>query len=229
MFIQHHFYKKKISKFKKLLFSFLVFTLVFAPFNYSFFNPISIRAQESFITIDQDTTWTKANSPYIISQDTMVSSGVTLTIEPGAVIKFKQYISLVISGKLIAKGTPTEKIIFTSFNDDQAGGDSNQDGNDTLPRSGDWGFLSFYTPTQTLEANKAKGEFDNTVINYGGLILMSAPILVENKNNYFNRVLAQEMIPQSTGVISLRGAQVIVNNSIIAKNKQGVDVFDSSC
>ena len=69
--------------------------------------------------ISTNTTWTK-NNTYIIAGLVFVKTGVTLTIEPGTVIfGSNQYpnSTLVITkgAKLIAEGTPTEPIVFTSM------------------------------------------------------------------------------------------------------------------
>ncbi|MGB9960451.1 MAG: hypothetical protein ACPLKQ_08070 [Candidatus Bathyarchaeales archaeon] len=41
--------------------------------------------------INSDTTWTKSNSPYNLTGNILVDSGVTLTIEAGAVVNFNCY------------------------------------------------------------------------------------------------------------------------------------------
>ncbi|MEW5766387.1 MAG: Ig-like domain-containing protein [bacterium] len=70
-----------------------------------------------------------------------VDSGVTLTIDSGVVVKINT--KLTIQGTLKANGTGTsqrEGIIFTSYRDDDAGGDTNHDG-DTDGQKGDWDFV----------------------------------------------------------------------------------------
>lgn len=64
--------------------------------------------------ISQDTTWTKSNSPYVTLGNVVVKEGVTLTIDPGVIVKFDSKHTLIVEGTLIAKGTQEEKIKFTS-------------------------------------------------------------------------------------------------------------------
>lgn len=63
-------------------------------------------------TITADTTWTLADSPYEVTGDLVVNEGVTLTIEAGAVIRFRQYLSLYVNGHLQAAGTAALPILF---------------------------------------------------------------------------------------------------------------------
>ena len=62
--------------------------------------------------INSDTTWTKANSPYTITQPVTVNSGVTLTIEPGVTAIMNQNVYLQVDGVVVAIGTSAEKILF---------------------------------------------------------------------------------------------------------------------
>ncbi|MEZ4833992.1 MAG: hypothetical protein R2873_18755 [Caldilineaceae bacterium] len=53
--------------------------------------------------ITTNTTWTLANSPYIVTDDVTVEAGVTLTIQPGVVVKFDSGTDeLWVNGTLIA-------------------------------------------------------------------------------------------------------------------------------
>ena len=71
-------------------------------------------------------TWDLAGSPYIAVGGLLVDSGDTLTIEPGVTVKFDNTYALQIDGTLIAIGTETDNITFTT----------NSQGNN-------WGYILF--------------------------------------------------------------------------------------
>src|ERR1051325_9880122 len=81
---------------------------------------IASTAKQSFAQtnvsggIYSNTTWTLANSPYIVVDTVVVFPGVTLTIQPGVVVKFDSTKYLEVRGNLVATGTITDSITFTS-------------------------------------------------------------------------------------------------------------------
>ncbi|MBI2013598.1 MAG: matrixin family metalloprotease [Candidatus Colwellbacteria bacterium] len=110
--------------------------------------------------ISTDTTLTKERSPYIISGTVTVNSGVTLTVDAGAIIKFKDTSSeLIVNGTLDVNGTSGDKVYFTSYKDD-VGGDTNSDSSATIPTVGDWQHIEF--------SIGSAGNFDYAVARYGG-------------------------------------------------------------
>lgn len=71
-------------------------------------------------------TWSNFGVPYIIGGNLTVNNAQTLTINPGCVLKFNGNITLTIAGKLVANGTSSEHIVFTSNQSTPANGDWNR-------------------------------------------------------------------------------------------------------
>ncbi len=103
------------------------------------------------------------NIAYIIDYLT-IKPDATLTIQPGVVIKFRQYNNyIIVQGALVADAEPVNKIVFTSYKDDSYGGDTNNDGNTTAPTAGD--FNSIVYQSSDLDSLNI---LNNCLIRYGG-------------------------------------------------------------
>ena len=64
-------------------------------------------------TLQTDTFWTPQQSPYRVTDELIVPTGVTLTIMAGAIVHFDTDARIVIQGRLIAEGTEMMPIAFT--------------------------------------------------------------------------------------------------------------------
>jgi len=62
-------------------------------------------------SISSDATWTKANSPYVLTGPLFVDAQVSLVIEPGATVNFNSHI-IQVNGVLWARGTSADPIHF---------------------------------------------------------------------------------------------------------------------
>lgn len=111
--------------------------------------------------ITTNTEWTTAGSPYVIdSGGSTVNSGVTLTIDPGVVVKFESSATLAVYGTLSAVGTSGSRITFTSIEDDTVAGDTSGDGT-TSGSPGDWNHIAFLS--------SGVGSFDYSSVRYGAV------------------------------------------------------------
>ena len=80
-------------------------------------------------SVTSNTTWAVADSPITVTGHVTVDAGVTLTVEPGVTVEFDTGKVLDINGTLIAQGTSSDKVTFTS--------------SAASPTAGDWQFIRF--------------------------------------------------------------------------------------
>ena len=120
--------------------------------------------------ITENMTW-EAGNIYVID-GTLNINGVTLTIEPGTVVKFKAGAEIKIGQStqgsvLIANGTDEKPILFTSFA--------------TSPDKGDWNGLYFYDGTASSTSMKyCIVEYAGNYSSYGSINMASCEITIEN-------------------------------------------------
>ncbi|MCP4348557.1 MAG: choice-of-anchor D domain-containing protein [Desulfobacterales bacterium] len=160
----------------------------------------------------ENMTWTKANSPYCVTGNIIMSKNTTLTIEPGVVVKFwegtdtplNNNFNIIINGQLTARGTESEPIRFTSSRS---------------PASpGDWGYIEF-SEDATPAIFDENGEYlegsilEHVTIEYGGGGDKSTVHAV--KAPYLNRVTIQKN--KSTGV-HLETSAKIANSTFTNNN-----------
>ena len=153
--------------------------------------------------ISENSTWTKAEAPYVVTGDLTVAEGVTLTVEPGVVVKFDLSRRMTINGGLNAAGTVEQPIYFTSLRDDSIGGDTNGDGSATSPSWGDWYNLYFTTTS-------SNSLLDHVVIRHGGKDYYRGP-------------------PSYQTSLSIATSSITVSNSLIEESQlHGIYVADAS-
>lgn len=141
-----------------------------------FFAPCAFSQTNVSGFINANTTWTLAGSPYIVTGNALLSQGFTLTIDPGVVVKFDSNKALQFDGQLIAIGTVSQRIVFTS--------------NQTNPQPGDWAKLHF-SDFSTDAVYNAQGNYvSGTILKYCDVLyagsLMWGSVDIQQCSPYFN-------------------------------------------
>ena len=105
--------------------------------------------------IESDITWTQVNSPYIVTGNVTVLTGVTLTVDDNVTVKFNDGLGLYVYGTISAVGS-TYGITFTSTN--------------ASPSPGDWAHIqignSSYSGSATFQ--KCQIEYADQLYLYNG-------------------------------------------------------------
>ncbi len=178
----------------------------------------------SKLTITADATW---SGNILVAGDVYVEPGVTLTIAPGTVIKFKRIdetsdqnmfdidspyypaAELIIRGRLIARGTPKKKIVFTSAEIDA--------------RPADWGAVNF------LGSDNNVVEHCKFMFAYNGIHAHGSKIEVSNSEFVKNGVGISFKSEEETPGVEWFGkrSSAKVTNSIFANNKGGIGFRNS--
>lgn len=138
---------------------------------------IAYGATEISGNIEDDTVWSSVGSPYIITAEVLVGTPeipATLTIEPGTVVKFYPDTWLAIYGNLIANGTASANIYFTSNRNNSLGGDTDID--NIEPTSSDsWAVIMLNSFGNQLS-------HVNTSFSLGGLQIQDGALSATNLN-----------------------------------------------
>lgn len=168
--------------------------------------------------ITANTTWKAVNGPYVIAGIVSVNAGVTLTIEPGTVVKLGPTSTgvrgaLSVQGVLNAVGTSEKRITFTSIKDDSIGGDTGKDGAST-PAAGDWYRIGLLGP-------KSKISYANVFYGGNGLRVQANAAVESNSNADHQISFSNIYYSQTSGVFAYRGS-ITVSNCSIANNGGGV-------
>lgn len=158
------------------------------------------------VDIATSTTWQHGKT-YKISGNVQINSGVTVTVEPGAIVKFDTATSssLIINGTLNAAGSTASTTFFTSIKDDIVGGDFNNDGVTTSPNFGDWGNITINTGgTATI---------GNAVVRYGGDSGI-ADGMIRNNGGSLNIATTTVSYSETTGIMNITGTTTVVASDI---------------
>jgi len=193
-------------------------------------------------TLSSDTVWT--NDRIYVANNVIVDTGVTLTIQPGTLVKFNPGRAMVVKGTLIADGTPGSPIRFTSAADNPVPGDWGG------MYSGNEGGIVFAPSSQPAQLDASGNYQGGSIIRYAiieyskGLTLQDAAPFIDHNlvrhnsaqgavfyNGYGGAnqpVISHNQIILNTGtILNVQQGQAIVRQNLIVDNFGGLYVSDS--
>ncbi|MCS7125287.1 MAG: right-handed parallel beta-helix repeat-containing protein [Candidatus Bathyarchaeota archaeon] len=200
-------------------------------------NPVNCESGTSVKgIIGTNTTWTLANSPYVLKGPVLVNRSAVLTIEPGVIVNFTRYF-IQVDGVLNARGNETHPIRFISVEEatseegsiiftassipwDEAAnfGSIIDHAIITAPRNDQWQYSHIYV---AIRIQGSSPRISNSIVSNSwgeGIRIDSGSPFIVNNTIINNRV---------AGIAIFGGAPLIVDN-VIANGDMGVSIMGGS-
>ena len=175
-------------------------------------------------TLEKDTVW---SGMVMVNGDIYVPPDVTLTLEPGTIVKFKRIdeksdqnmfdidspyypaAELIIRGRLIARGTAKNHIVFMSAALD--------------PRPADWGAINF------LGSNDNIIEYVKVINGYNGVHAHGSSVRIAHCEFIKNGVGVSFKAEEETPGVPWFGkrSNLIITDNLFANNKGGIGFRNS--
>lgn len=156
-------------------------------------------------TLTGQIRWTLAQSPVILGRETIISSGSSVTIDPGVEVRLATGVSLVVDGTLNTNGTPGSRVRFGAS-------------------SGRWGSL-VVNPGGVINLNGAEirgaGAGGVAIAAFGGSATIADSLIEQSGQIYGGGGSISLLRSQVSGVapvsisVPIGGAATLVGNSIV--------------
>lgn len=199
--------KMKIITFITLL------TVVFSTVNIAYRTLPAVKATYVEGIIAQDTIWTLVDSPFVVSNDVIVTSDATLTIEPGVEVRFGGDFSLIVNGAIVAKGTSNRMIHFTTNDPENHAFWRTILLNGSRSSSLIYCIVEYGTNGTTVDNGSLEMQYNVIDSNLeNGIAINSGDLTAKNN----------EIVNNTVGGIRIAGGSVDVSDNVIESNGDGV-------
>ena len=139
-------------------------------------------------------TWIDFDIPYVLGGNSTVADGDTLIINEGNILKFGSNLILTVNGTLIADGSSSKHIEFTS--------------NADSPAAGDWRYIQFYNSDDGCI-------MDYCDISYGGSSMANVYAFYTGSLSFTNCTISHS---GEDGIYLNESTQPVISNCIITDN-----------
>ncbi len=122
---------------------------------YFMFNDITVPGYDELIY--KDTVWSEKDSPIVISKNTYVLPGVTVTVKPGTTVQLGKDVLVTCRGIIDARGTPDKPITFTWHKEGEY-----------------WDSLECLNCIQKGEPGPGRVVFEHCIVEHGGGLVVNS-------------------------------------------------------
>ncbi len=158
---------------------------------------------------------------YRVTENTTLGNKATLTIGAGAVIKFNSGFGFTTAAgtKIITEGTYAQPVVFTSYRDDEFGGNTNRDAGATDPAGNDWKGLTINGTADLLHTRVRYGGSNGSLLALNGTSTL-LNCRVEYSSGYAIAVnttatIMNSLMANATTGLRLNGGTATLSNCVI--------------
>ncbi|MCX6029266.1 MAG: right-handed parallel beta-helix repeat-containing protein, partial [Chloroflexi bacterium] len=166
--------------------------------------------------IPQNQTWSTGYS-FRVTDNVIVPTGVTLTIEPNVEVRFATGKGLQVYGTLVARGTNTQPITFTTSSE--------------TPAAGAWQFLNFTDSSVDATFDEDDNYVSGSVLQYckvlyGGGSGAPGAIQIQNAAPFIDN--CQISHSMGLGIYATNPPDLRISNNTLSDNTRMGDAYHSS-
>ncbi|MCX6304129.1 MAG: right-handed parallel beta-helix repeat-containing protein [Bacteroidetes bacterium] len=163
--------------------------------------------------ISGNATWNTTGAPYIIDGNTLIQTGVKVTIEAGVTVKFSGNTTLLINGELDALGDSLNHILITS--------------NSANPNAGDWNNIHFSSTSVPASYDPSGNYTSGSIMKFCDILYGGQSNLgILEIDNAAPHIANDSIMYSSSAGIYLKKGYSKIENCYVSENS-GAGIYSS--